>query len=493
VTGVFADYAAAVGDLVGDEAVGPGGRLRPAWAPLGPALDRLGAGGLAAAARSAADERARRGVAVVTWEDGRRTERPLPLDPVPRVLAAAEWEGLAAGVAQRHRALDAFLADAYRAAGRRRGDADRDPEVVRAGVLPAWVAAHSPSREPEAVSLAWPGQPRATLAATDLLRATDGRWLVLGEDLRAPAGLGLALAGRDSSRAAVPGLVEAAGDRLVDPSAAVPLLAAALRSAAPPRCTGEPSCAVLASGDGADFDVRLLAEALGLPVVRPGDLWPRQDGGVEALVDGVRLPVDVLHRRSGEEELAVHRAATGQPVQALLAEGVRSGRLGLANVPGNGLADDRALHPWVPAMIRFYLGEEPMLASVPTWVLADDEQWAQVRPRLHELVLTPVGGYGGGGAVFGPACSAEQLAALQAEVTAAPHRFVAQELVDVATVPTLAGERPAPRHVDLRVFSVAGPIPRALPAPLTRVSGSAGSTATGVRHGDMVKDTWLLR
>jgi carboxylate-amine ligase len=473
VTGVFADYAAELAVVDGDEALEATGRFRAPWVPLGPALDRLGTAGLAAAARAVAAERERRGVVVVSWEDGRRRERALPMDPVPRVLAAGEWERLAAGVVQRHRALDAFLADAYRAAGRRRGDVDRDPEVVRAGVLPAWVAARSPSRQPEAVSLAWPGQPRATVAATDLLRTTSGHWLVLGEDLRSPSGLGLALAGRDSSRAALPELVEALGRRLADPYAAVPLLAAALRSAAPPACDREPAYAVLAPGDGADFDVRVLADALGVPVVRPGDLWPRADGGIEALVHGSRVPVDVLYRRSADAELAAHRVATGQLLQALLAEGVRSGRLGLATVPGNGLADDRALHPWVPAMIRFYLGEEPLLDPVPTWVLADDEQWAQVRSRLHELVLKPVAGYGGGGVVFGPACSAQELARLEAEVAAAPHRFVAQELVEVATVPTVVGER-------------------ALPAPLTRVAGAAGTTATGTRDGGLVKDTWLL-
>ena len=473
----------------GDEAVDPAGRLRSGWAPLGRALERLGTAGLEAAARIAVVEREHRGVAVVSWEDGRPRERPLPLDPVPRVLPAQEWARLAAGVLQRHRALDAFLADCYRAAGRRRGDADRDPEVVRAGVLPAWVAAHSPSRDPEAVALAWPGQPRATVAATDLLRTRAGEWLVLGEDLRAPAGLGLALAGRESSRTAVPELHAAVGDRLVDSRDAVPLLASALRAAAPPAIGGDPRCAVLATGDGVDPDVRLLAGALGAPVVRPGDLWLRQDAGIEALVDGARLPVDVLLRRSGEGELAAHRAAAGQPLQVLLTEAVRGGRLGLANVPGNGLADDRALHPWVPALIRFYLGEDPLLAPVPTWVLADDAQWAQVRSRLHELVLKPVGGYGGGGVVFGPACSAAELAQLEAEVAAAPHRFVAQEQVDVATVPSLVAGFLLPRAVDLRVFSVAGPAPAALPAPLTRVAGAEGSTGTGGR----VKDTWLLR
>jgi carboxylate-amine ligase len=203
---------------------------------------------------------------------------------------------------------------------------------------------------------------------------------------------------------------------------------------------------------------------------------------VEALVDDDRRPVDVLLVRADGAELAAHRA--GQPLPAVLAEGVRSGRLGLANVPGNALADDRALLPWVPALVRFYLGEEPLLAPVRTWALADDAQWAEVRSRLHELVLAPVRGYGGGGVVVGPACSTARLAELEAEVAAAPHRFVAQELVDASTVPSVSEGRLVPRRVDLRVFSVAGPVPRALPAPLTHVLGD---------DGPCVKDTWLLR
>jgi carboxylate-amine ligase len=143
-------------------------------------------------------------------------------------------------------------------------------------------------------------------------------------------------------------------------------------------------------------------------------------------------------------------------------------------------------------MISFYLGEDPLLDSVPTWVLADPGQWAQVRDRLHEVVLKPVAGYGGRGAVFGPFCSAAELAQLQAEVAAAPHRFVAQELVDFSTVPTLVEGGLQPRHVDLRVFSVAGPTPRVLPAPLTRVALGAGSLVTRADRGGASKDTWLL-
>ena len=137
----------------------------------------------------------------------------------------------------------------------------------------------------------------------------------------------------------------------------------------------------------------------------------------------------MLYRRFDDGMLGAFRTPIGQSLDMLLTEAVRSGRLGLANVPGNGLADDTATYAWVPAMIRFYLGEEPLLGSVPTWVLADDGQWAQVRDRLHELVVKPVAGYGGRGTVFGPACSAAELASLQAEVAAAPYRFVAQEPV----------------------------------------------------------------
>jgi carboxylate-amine ligase len=272
------------------------------------------------------------------------------------------------------------------------------------------------------------------------------------------------------------------------------MLRAGLAAAAPPAVPGTPRLAVLTAGesDGAWFEHRLLADALGVPLVRAPDVWPRADGGVEVRADGTRYPVDVLYRRVDDAVLGAHGTGAGQSLGSLLTDAVRSGRLGLANVPGNGVADDAAAYAWVPAMISFYLGEKPLLGSVRTWVLADPGQEAQVRGRLHELVVKPVAGYGGRGTVFGPSCSAARLAELQAEVAAAPHRFVAQEQVDFSTVPTLVEGGLEPRHVDLRIFSVAGPAPRALPAPLTRVALEAGSRVTGAARGGAAKDTWLL-
>ncbi|TFV63112.1 UNVERIFIED_ORG: circularly permuted type 2 ATP-grasp protein, partial [Bacillus sp. AZ43] len=194
-----------------DEAVSPDGRLRDGYPAIGSVLRRWGRAGLAAAAAALAADRAAHDVTVSAWADGRQTVRTLPLDPVPRLLPAAEWARIATGVEQRQRALNAFLADAYRAAGRRRGDVDRAPEVVRAGVLPEWAVAHSPAHDPDAVAQAWPGQPRAAVAGADLVRTAEGEWVVTADHLRVPAGLGYALAGRDALRRAAPDLLAAGG------------------------------------------------------------------------------------------------------------------------------------------------------------------------------------------------------------------------------------------------------------------------------------------
>ena len=484
---LFADYPGGSAD----EAVDGNGRLRGPYAVLGPVLERLGGAGLADVGAALVRRQQEQGVTWGAWVDGVQHLRPRLLDPVPRVIAAADRAALAEGMAQRHRALNAFLADAYRAAGRRRSDPDRAPEIVRAGLLPEWAVVRSPAHDPDAVGMAWPGQPRAGLAAADLVRSADGTWTVLADDLQVPAGLGYAVAARDSVRAAAPALLPDGGAGLADPREAVRLLGQALADAAPPACVGEPRLAVLTSGenDAAWSEHRILAAELVAPLVHPADLWPRADGGIAAAVGGARTAVDVIYRRTGDGELAAHATPTGQSLESLLAESVRAGRLGLLNVPGNGLADDRATYAHVPAMIRFYLGEEPLLASPATWVLADERQWAQVRDRLHELVVKPLGGYGGQGLVVGPDCSAAELAQLQAEVAAAPHRFVAQELVEVATMPAVDDGRLVPRRVDLRIFSVASRSGvRLLPAAITGVARGGGDPAAGT----LTKDTWLL-
>jgi uncharacterized circularly permuted ATP-grasp superfamily protein len=487
---VFAQYPGSARD----EAVRPDGSLHPSFAPVAGALEQLGGAGLGAAVSAMAQQRRAAGVVFGSFVDGRLEERPFPLCPVPRVLPAADWAHVARGVEQRHRALNAFLADVYRPAGRRRTDTDRQAEIVRAGVVPDWVVTASPGHRPAAVGWADPAQQRITVSGLDLLRGPAG-WVVLEDNLRVPSGIGYALSNRASGRAALPGLyadAEAAG--LVDPAGAVALLRAALAEAAPPACDGDPQLALLTDGrhNSAWYEHRLLAEAMGVPIATPDVLWPTPSGGVAVQVDGERVPVDVLYRRFDEADLAGHLTPTGIPVDVLLGEAVRLGKLAVANVPGNGVADDKATYRYVPEMIRFYLGEQPVLATVPTWLLAEEADLAAVRDRLDELVVKPVDGYGGQGVVFGAQCSVAELAELQAEVLSTPHRFVAQEPVDFSTVPTVVDGQVTPRRADLRVFAVAGATTRALPAPLTRVALGEGSLLVNSSQGGGSKDTWLL-
>ena len=412
---LFAGYPA----CPADEAVDPDGRLRDAYARLG--LERLGLSGLAAAAEAMAAERRDRGVTVGRWADGRQQVRPLPLDPIPRIVPAAEWAALAAGVEQRHRALNAFLAEAYRAAGRRRDDADRAPQVVRAGVLPEWAVAHSPGRDPDAVGQAWPGQPRATVAGDR--RAADDRRLVGGDEdnLRVPAGLGYALANRESLRGALPGLF--AGCRPVDPFDAVPLLRAALEAAAPPGVAGTPRIAVLTSGesDNAWFEHRLLADALGAPLVRAADLWPRLDGGVEVSVGGERLAVDVLYRRFDDGllgafrvpigsplDVAADRGGAGRPARAGERAGQRAGRrrrdlrLGAGDdppLPGRGAAARVGAHVGAGGRAAVGRGARPAARAGGHAGRRVRRAGRGVRPDLLGGGAGVAAGGGGGGAV----------------------------------------------------------------------------------------------
>jgi carboxylate-amine ligase len=488
-SGVFVRYP---GSPI-DEAVDDDGSLREPYTAVGGLLDSMGSVGLAAAAADVARQREARGVVFGSFVDGVMEEAVFPMCPVPRVVPPADWAHISAGVVQRTRALNAFLTDVYRPAGRRRSDADKQPEIVRAGVLPEWVVADSPGWRPAAVGFAAAGQQRVTVAGLDLLRGPGGRWVVLEDNLRVPSGIGYAIANRTSGRTALGHLHDGAPG-LAEPAAAVPVLRAALGDAAPRGCTGEPEIALLTDGpmNTAWFEHQLLAEAMGVPIATPDVLWPTSTGGVAVQVGGERVPVDVLYRRFDDDELGAHLTPTGVPLGTLLAESVRAGQLAVANVPGNGVADDKATYCYVPEMIRFYLGEDPVLATVPTWVLADDDDLAEVRDRLHELVIKPVDGYGGQGIVFGPSASAAELADLRAQVDRTPHRFVAQEPVDFSTTPTLVDGVLRPRRVDLRVFAVAGTTTTVLPSPLTRVALAEGSMLVNSSRGGGSKDTWLL-
>jgi carboxylate-amine ligase len=240
--------------------------------------------------------------------------------------------------------------------------------------------------------------------------------------------------------------------------------------------------------DSAFFEHRLLADEMGIPLVRPDELTA--DAG------GVRTargePLRVLYRRIDEDELFGADGADGRPLGPGLLAAVESGELRLANAPGNGVADDKALYAYVPRLVEYYLGERPLLASVPTYLCRDPEQRAEVLDRLEELVAKPVDGYGGQGVVIGPDASPEQIAEVRALIEADPDHWVAQETVRLSTHPTLVKGGLEPRAVDLRVFVCVGDEPAVVPMALTRVA-PADSRIVNSSQGGGSKDTWLMQ
>jgi carboxylate-amine ligase len=473
-----------------DEATHPEHGVDPRYPDVLAVLDAVGAVELAE--RTAAEQaaRAERGVLFVAMIDGRRVDQPFPLDLVPRVIDAQTWGHLAAGAEQRARALNAFLADVYGDAS----DSSSEPAIVAAGLVPAALVRAAPGYRPDGVGLVGRGLPRAVLYGLDLLADADGKFVVLEDNLQVPSGLAYALANRDSLLAAVPELGALAAD-VHDPAVAIEVLGGALRSCAPPNCP-RPEPAIVLLSDGPDnsawYEHRTLATLLEVPIVGADDLFPHDGGIGRRAIDGAVEPVDVIYRRFGHDDL------TGDsPLGALLLTAARAGRLTVCNAPGNGVADDKAIYAFVGSMIRFYLGEEPLLDDVGTWVLADPRQYAAVRGRMDEVVVKPVDGSGGAGVMIGPDLSAAQVADLEQTVADRPQGYIAQDVVEFSTHPTLVPSDPPvlrPRRVDLRLFVISGPAgPVAVPAALSRVARDADGLLVNSSAGGGSKDTWIFR
>ncbi len=477
--GILADYPA--GPL--DETVDPEGGIRGPYREIFDRLDVGGLAGLRAASSELDRARMTEGITFIADVDGELREQPFPLDPIPRLLSAPDWATISAGLQQRTRALNAFLADVYGPA-----------EIVRDGVIAASVVRNCPGYLAAATDLAPGGRPRAVVLGFDLLHTPTGSWVVLEDNLRVPSGLGYAIANRRTAIGALPVLHPWPG--LVSPESLGRQLREALQTAAPPSCRRTPpSVAVLSDGpeNSAWYEHRLLAEAMGVPVVRPDQIVGDADG-ICAEMDSIRLPVDVLYRRLGDDEI-VDGPAVSASANALLAAAARAGTVSLVNVPGNGVADDKAMYAFVPTMIRYYLGEDQVIGDVGTWVLADPHQYAGVRDILHELVVKPVDGSGGAGVMIGPDLTAAEVSDMRARVAAEPERYIAQEVIRFSTHPTLTPRGLAPRHVDLRAFAFAG-ADNSVTVPdvaLSRVALDSEGLLVNSSRGGGSKDTWLQR
>ena len=448
-----------------DEAFEPDGEPRPLYAAL---LARLAGRDLAVLADEVAAHAAGEGATF-------GGDRAFPVDPIPRLIAADEWRELEADLGQRVRALDAFVSDLAR--GRR---------VVQAGVVPERLAATLPFLEPDLAELPDPVSARIAIAGLDVVRDVEGRFHVLEDNVRTPSGMAYLLATRRATKAHL----DFEEPRRPVRAALANLLGSVLAAARPDH---DDDAAVVVLSDGpqnsAYFEHRVLAELAGVPLVHPDELRA-QAGHLVSRSTGRRI--QVVYRRTDEDRL---RAPDGAltAMGELLLEPLQAGTLSVVNGFGTGVADDKRIYPYVDAMIRFYLGEEPMLPSIVTYDLADPAAREQALARLDELVVKPRDGHGGHGVVIGPTASRAELREAAEAVCADPEGWCAQELVRLSTHPTVVDGRLAPRHVDLRPFLFYdGRTTAALPGGLTRVALEEGSLVVNSSRRGGGKDTWVL-
>lgn len=389
-------------------------------------------------------------------------------DPVPRLLDPEEWEALARGLAQRIRALDAFVADVY---------ADR--RCVTDGVLPAHVLDATPYLEEDLRGCAPVAGAWISVAGFDVVRDEDGSLLVLEDNVRTPSGMAYAMA-----------VSEAVSEVLgVEPSSDLEACASALR-----RCLeatnpeGDGALVLLTDGEhnSAHYEHRRLADEAGLTLVELDGL--RRDGDGLRLADGT--PVRAVYRRTEQDGLTPSDPAAD--VAGLLLEPWRAGRVGMVNCYGTGVADDKSVYAHVDDLVRYYLHEEPQVRSVRTYDLTDTDRLHEALDRLPELVAKPRDGAGGEGVVIGPTASAEQLAATREAMRAEPQRWIVQDVVSLSTQPTIVDGVPQPRHVDLRPFVFFDgrdvTVPR---GGLTRVALEEGQMVVNSSQDGGAKATWI--
>lgn len=408
-------------------------------------------------------------------------ERPFPLDAVPRVIPQAEWVNVEAGVRQRVLALERFLADVYGAQA-----------AVADGVIPARLISSSEHFHREAAGIEPANGVRIQVSGIDLIRDEHGAWRVLEDNVRVPSGVSYVISNRRVMAQTLPELFMS---MRVRPVGDYPhRLLGALRAAAP-EGVEDPTVVVLTPGvyNSAYFEHTLLARLMGVELVEGRDLFC-SGGRVWMRTTAGPTRVDVIYRRVDDEFLdpLQFRADSmlGSPGLLLAA---RLGNVTIANAVGNGVADDKLVYTYLPDLIRYYLGEDPILPNVDTWRLEDPGALEEVLDRLDELVVKPVAGSGGKGLVVGPDASPAELESLRGQLLADPRGWIAQPVVQLSTIPTLVEDGMRPRHADLRPFAVNdGSDVWVLPGGLTRVALPEGQLVVNSSQGGGSKDTWVV-
>jgi uncharacterized circularly permuted ATP-grasp superfamily protein len=420
------------------------------------------------------------GITFTVYGEDAGKERLIPFDLLPRIIPAHEWKVMEAGLRQRVRALNAFLHDIY-----------HDQDILKAGRIPAEQVLKNPLFRHEMVGVDLPGRIYVHVAGIDIVRAGEGEYYVLEDNLRTPSGVSYMLEDRKMMMRLLP---EMFSRQPIAPVEHYPdLLLENLRAVA---ATGvlEPTVVVLTPGqfNSAYFEHAFLAQQMGVELVEGPDLFVKDDIVYMRTTHGPQR-VDVIYRRLDDDFLdpLAFRKDSVLGVPGLF-EAYRKGKVTLANAVGTGIADDKSMYIHVPEMIRFYLGEEPILSNVPTWELSKPDDLKYVLDHMAELVIKEVSGSGGYGMLVGPTSSEDERRIFRDKILAHPSNYIAQPTLALSTCPTFVEQGIAPRHIDLRPFILCGEEITTVPGGLTRVALKEGSLVVNSSQGGGTKDTWVL-
>ncbi len=421
------------------------------------------------------------GITFAVYGEGGDPDRLIPFDMFPRVFSAAEWRKLDAGIKQRARALNAFLADVY---GR--------GEIIRSGIIPARLVYRNEAYEKSVVGFKPPRGVYSHIVGIDLVRTGPDQFYVLEDNCRTPSGVSYMLENREIMMRMFPQLFR---ENRIAPVEGYPsLLRRTLESVAPAKCDSTPTVAILTPGhfNSAYYEHSFLADMMGAHLVEGQDLFVDGEFCWMRTTEGPKK-VDVIYRRIDD---AFIDPLCFRPDSMLGVPGLmnvyRSGGVTIASAPGAGVADDKAIYTYVPEMVRFYLGEEPILENVPTWQCGKPDELKYVLENLGDLVVKEVHGSGGYGMLVGPRSTKNEIELFRSKIEEDPENYIAQPTLALSTCPSFVEEGIAPRHVDLRPYCLVGERIELVPGGLTRVALQEGSLVVNSSQGGGVKDTWVL-
>jgi uncharacterized circularly permuted ATP-grasp superfamily protein len=469
-----------VPNLTYDEMFAADGSVRPHYGPLHTRMTTLQPSELADRQRTLEQSFLLQGITFTVYGRDGAAEQIIPTDLFPRIIPGSEWSQIEAGLIQRLRALNLFLADIY-----------GDRKILADGVVPRDLVLGAPSYRREMVGLYVPHNSYVNVCGSDLIRGEDGVFSVLEDNLRVPSGVSYMLANRDASKRTFPGTYRVSGVRPVEryPD----LLLTTLKSMAA-DWRPDPQVVVLTPGvyNSAYYEHAYLARLMGVPLVEGRDLVVHDNRVYMRTTVGLRR-VDVIYRRVDDDFIdpLTFRRDSSLGVAGLF-NAYRAGNVVIANAPGTGVADDKAVYAYVPEIIRYYLGEDAILPNIETYLCREPAQLSHVLANLDKLVVKAVGASGGYGMLIGPHASQTERDEFADRIAADPDNYIAQPTIQLSTAPCLVDGQIEPRHVDLRPFILAGQKIVVTPGALTRVALKRGSLVVNSSQGGGSKDTWVL-